>query len=104
LALLALAQTGVEVESEPIVARAIAYLHSALPKTHAPISLAWGVLGLRAWGRSEPAFDDQLTETYRLMTRKPTAPSALALLLLAADDRALALFGITRRDGSLSHA
>ena len=50
LALLALAAAGKPV---PAIGPAIRFLQHALSQTLAPVSLGWGLLGLRAWG-AEP--------------------------------------------------
>jgi hypothetical protein len=43
---------------EAQVARSIAFIEERLVKIRTPLALAWGVLGLGAWGR-RPAFADQ---------------------------------------------
>ena len=65
---------------------AIAYLLRTLPDVRAPISLAWGVLGLRAWNASPVAAADWLSESYSLHTGRPDVTAGLSLLLLAHGD------------------
>ena len=65
---------------------AIAYLLRTLPDVRAPISLAWGVLGLRAWNASPAAAADWLSESYSQCTGRPDVTTGLSLLLLAHGD------------------
>ncbi len=65
---------------------AIAYLLRTLPDVRAPISLAWGVLGLRAWNASPAAAADWLSESYALYTGRRDVITGLSLLLLAHGD------------------
>ncbi len=65
------------------IERAIAYLESALPKTRAPQSLAWGVMALDAWGRRPADADAWLAEALAATLDRPDAPLRLALLILA---------------------
>ncbi len=62
---------------------AIAYLVRTLPEVRAPISLAWGVLGLRAWNASPPAAEEWLSESYALYSGRRDVTTGLSLLLLA---------------------
>jgi hypothetical protein len=62
---------------------AIAYLLRTLPDVRAPISLAWGVLGLRAWNATPAAAADWLSESYAQYTGRPDVAAGLSLLLLA---------------------
>ena len=50
---------------------AIAYLLRTLPDVRAPISLAWGVLGLRAWNASPAAAADWLSRVVFAAHRPP---------------------------------
>ncbi len=61
---------------------AIAYLLRTLPEIRAPISLAWGVLGLRAWNATPAAAADWLSESYAQYTGRPDITTGLGLLLL----------------------
>lgn len=90
MALLALAA-----EADPITLRACAYLEGVLPSVRAPMSLAWGLLGLGAFGRRPSAADAWLEESFaRASARTDDLVMHLALLVLAASDRSLALFGV----------
>ena len=82
LALLALAAQGVKPRPRAIEP-AIAYLLRTLPDVRAPVSLGWGVLGLRAWKASPAAAADWLSESYMLYTGRRDVTAGLSLLLLA---------------------
>jgi hypothetical protein len=88
LALLALAHR--RQRSGP-VERAIAYLDATLSGVLAPASLAWGLLGLRAWGRAPADADRWLAGAFARATDRPDAAPRLAHLLLAAGEEALTL-------------
>ena len=47
-----------------VVESAIAYLKVALAETLAPISLGWGMLGLRAWGAAPPESENWLASAF----------------------------------------
>lgn len=79
LSLLALAG---EVSNTRIVA-AIAYLSAELNRIRSPMSLAWGLLGLSAWGARPPGADAWLAEAAARQIARPPAPNLDALLLLA---------------------
>jgi len=85
LALLALAAQGSKHRPRS-VDPAIAYLLRTLPDLRAPISLAWGLLGLRAWNAMPAAAADWLNESYSLHTGRPGVTTGLSLLLLAHGD------------------
>jgi hypothetical protein len=91
LALLALAGTA---GSSQIPVQAIEYLRSALATTRAPLSLAWGVLGLRAWCAEPAAALDWLGES-AAHALTANADWQLGLLLLAAGNKSLELLGAT---------
>ena len=82
LALLALAAHASEHRPRS-VDPAIAYLQRILPDVRAPISLGWGVLGLRAWNASPAAAADWLAESYSQCTGRRDVTTGLSLLLLA---------------------
>ena len=88
LALLALARQG---RRSGAVERAIAYLDATLPAVRAPASLAWGLLGLRAWDHAPNAAGRWLAEAFDRSNGRPDAAPRLAHLLLAAGDAALRL-------------
>jgi hypothetical protein len=93
LALLALAGTGTPAQA---VASGIAYLKTVLPRTRAPLSLCWGVLGLRAWEGWPPESDDWLAAALAETLRREHAGLRLAHLLLAAGPLSLELFGLAQ--------
>jgi len=88
-----------------LVKPALAYLRSALETTLAPVSLGWGLLGLRAWGESPPWAADRTASAFaRLASRTPSAVE-LAMLLLAAGPRSLEALGIAAfHDGEAGDA
>jgi hypothetical protein len=88
LALLALAHRR---SRSAVIERAIAYLNATLPGVRAPASLAWGLLGLRAWERLPGESGRWLAETFARATGRPDAVPRLACLLLAAGQDALDL-------------
>jgi hypothetical protein len=86
LALLALAGTH---PRDALIDRAVRYLEAALTETRAPASLAWGVLGLRAWDSVPAEASNWLLESFRELAGRPEAAPRLALLLLASGERAM---------------
>jgi hypothetical protein len=92
LALLALATRTRKVRPRA-VDPAIAYLCRTLVDVRAPISLGWGVLGLRAWAASPPEADAWLGQSYADSSGRRDSTVGLALLLLAGGERASAYFG-----------
>jgi hypothetical protein len=81
-----------------IVTSAVDFLRSFLPGTRAPASLAWGLLGLSAWGERPERAESWLREAHDALVRRGANAMSLALLLLAADggvDR----FGVASRAG-----
>lgn len=94
LALLALA--GLDRSDSPIVTQACDYLLKILPETRAPMSLGWGLLGLRAWGvwpREATAWLDAAARPVLEQPRQDT-PIRLAHLLLPAGDQILSVLGL----------
>ena len=94
LALLALA--GLEQRDSPIVTQACAYLLKILPETRAPMSLGWGLLGLRAWGAWPREASAWLDAAARPVLEQPgqDTPIRLAHLLLPAGDQILSVLGL----------
>jgi hypothetical protein len=92
LALLALATRRGKVRPRA-VDRAIAYLRQTLVDVRAPISLAWGVLGLRAWDAAPPDTEKWLNRSYASFTGRRDSAVGLGLLLLASAEDAPAFFG-----------
>jgi hypothetical protein len=95
LALLALAAMGVR---DSAVDEAIAYLGHALPLTLAPVSLGWGLLGLRAWGVRPDWADARLEAAFRASEAGEPRPVELALSLLAASGRSTEILGVSGRE------
>jgi len=85
LALLALA-TGAGKGRPRLVDPAIEYLLQTLPSVRAPISLGWGVLGLRAWDACPAAALSWLAESYALYGDRPDMTAGLGLLLWASSE------------------
>jgi hypothetical protein len=85
LALLALASCAGKGRPR-LVERAIEYLHQTLPAVRAPISLGWGVLGLRAWNACPAAALSWLAESYALYGARPDVTAGLGLLLWASSE------------------
>jgi hypothetical protein len=91
LALLALASCGVH---SAAVSRGLAYLREAVRDLRAPVSLGWGILGLRAHDEFLDEADTWLARACARCIGKPDAAVALALLLLASSEPALGLIVI----------
>ncbi len=66
------------------VSPAVGYLRSILPGTKAPSSLAWGLLGLGAWGERPEGAEGWLGESFEALVRRGATAMSLALLILAA--------------------
>ena len=94
LALLALAGPD---DPSKVVGPAAAYLRKALAETLAPISLGWGLLGLRAWGLEPPEGPIWLASAFEKAASRELRSAELALLLLAAGPRSLELLGVSAR-------
>jgi hypothetical protein len=89
LALLALASCGVH---SMAVSRGLTYLDEAVRDLRAPVSLGWGILGLRAHNVFPDEADTWLARACARCIGKPDAAMALALLLLASSEPALSHF------------
>ncbi len=92
LALLALASQARPARPKA-VDPAIAYLLRTLPAVRAPLSLAWGVLGLRAWNACPVETPDWLADSFTRQAGRRDAITGLSLLLLAQGNNVL----ITRK-------
>jgi hypothetical protein len=88
LALLALASSG---EGSRAVSAALDYLRQTVRDIQAPVSLGWGILGLRAHHACPMEAARWLDRSYARCTGKPDAAMGLALLLLASSERTLDL-------------
>ncbi|MFO0888958.1 MAG: hypothetical protein U0790_07395 [Isosphaeraceae bacterium] len=65
------------------VEAAIAHLLLALPRVHAPVSLGWGVLGLKAWDGCPTEADRWLEDSQARHASRPDSTTGLAILLIA---------------------
>ena len=92
MALLALA-TRASKRRPREVDQGIEYLGQILPGVTAPLSLGWGVLGLRAWDAAPPAAQDWLSQSHASVAGRCDSAVGLGLLLLAGGERALELLG-----------
>jgi hypothetical protein len=90
LALLALAGTQ---PADDMIDRGCAYLEKLLPTVRAPMSLAWGVLGLAAWSRRPAKADAWLAESFEGARTRDSFNLHAALLLLAGGERPAILIG-----------
>lgn len=59
------------------------FLRTELPRIRAPLSLAWGLIGMTAWGERPDAADTWLEECAERVSRAAAQPVFDALLLLA---------------------
>jgi hypothetical protein len=91
LTLLALAGCQTNSEAER---RAIDYLLRTLPRVRTPRSLAWGILGLSAWGQRPPESGWWLSESFERLPWSDTTPIDLAYLLLATGEPSLEWLGV----------
>ncbi len=82
LALTALA--GLVSENTSIT-RGLDYLQTTLPTTRAASSLAWGLIGLAAWGQTPATAETWLEEASTSCLPKPDSTRRLGLLLLASN-------------------
>jgi hypothetical protein len=99
LALMALA--GSECDAG-LIQRGCAYLRRTLPRIRAPRSLAWGLLGLRAWQQRVEHADAWLAESFSRLGDGHAGPMDLAQLLLAASAESLEVLGIGVLEGTSS--
>ena len=77
----------------PEIDRSIEYLSHELQRVRTPLSLSWGVIGLRAWGALPTDAENWLEETAERVLAQPANPLYDALLLLAAAQRCPLLTG-----------
>jgi hypothetical protein len=100
LALLALARLD---GRSKIVDSAIRYLRTALAETLAPISLSWGLLGLRAWGAEPSESQEWLASAFEKIASNEARSVELSLLLLAGSSRSLDLLGLSPKPEEARH-
>lgn len=85
---------------EGCIQTALDYLTAELRRVRAPLSLAWGLIGLRAWHAQPPEAETWLEACAGRLTGQPPHPHYDALLLLAgAETGALSAMAETRSDG-----
>ena len=65
---------------------AVEYLRGELARVRVPLSLAWGLIGLRAWNAQPPLAQQWLAECAERLLIRPANPHYDALLLLAGAD------------------
>jgi len=80
LALLALSRSASRLK---IIDQGIDYLKIALAETLAPVSIGWGLLGLKAWDAWPIEAEAWLASSFANLSRKEPGPMELAMLLLA---------------------
>lgn len=89
---------------DKVVKPTVAYLRSTLAETLAPISLGWGLLGLRAWGAEPAEASSWVDSAFDRLASREASTADLALLLLAAGgDRSVELFGVKPRKEGTDH-
>jgi hypothetical protein len=90
LALVALAACGVQGD---FVNSAVSYLADVLPSTRAPISLGWGLLGMRSHGVWPTRSASWVAESYERVAARDDRALGTAVLLLALCEGSPALLG-----------
>jgi len=70
-----------------VIDQAAAYLNAELPRIRAPLSLAWSLLGLRAWDAAPPDAEMWLEESAERLALTPARPHYSAMLMLAGAER-----------------
>lgn len=65
------------------ITKALEFLHAELPRVRAPVTLAWGLIGLAAWNEKPADADAWLEECADRVAQAPAQPVFDALLLLA---------------------
>lgn len=78
----------------PCVDRACDFLERAIPRTRAPQSLAWGILGLTACGRRPVEADGWVGESLAKVAGRSDSAVSVALLLLAVVPHGLSRMGV----------
>jgi hypothetical protein len=73
--------------SDPKIAAAVNYLTEALDAVSAPMSIAWALIGLRAWSAHPPQTAEWLARCDARAERRPPNLLETALLLLAAAEQ-----------------
>lgn len=80
VALLAIANEG----SSPQASQALEFLAQEIKRIRSPMSLAWSLMGMTAWGQRPSDADQMITEAIDRGKRHPFQAADIALLLLAA--------------------
>ena len=69
---------------QPVVHRSIEYLAAELPSLRTPLSLGWGILGLKAWGACPPEAEIWIMETLARESKYGSYDTPSLCILLAA--------------------
>ena len=69
--------------ADPSVPAALEYLESELHRVRAPLSIAWGLTGMRAWNAMPAQAESWLQRAAQRLSERPTSPHYVAVLLLA---------------------
>jgi hypothetical protein len=83
------ATTGVALAASAVAPRSaevdagIRYLVDALPRIRAPLSLAWGLIGLQAWDAMPGEAEVWLARAAQRLVTRPVNPHYTAMLLIA---------------------
>jgi hypothetical protein len=103
----AVVETGVALTAlagavtRPEVEASLAHLRRHAPRLRTPLSLAWALLGLQAWGERPAEAPAWVAESAAAQARRgeyPTTPLALLLLAAAGDDALVRV--LPRREAS----
>jgi len=97
ITLVALAGESID---DPRIDRSCKYLESTLASQTPPISLSYGLLGLSAFDRTPAHASEWLEIAYKNTIRRNASPLALALMLLAAQQRDCPLLKFTPHENN----
>jgi len=78
----------------PCAERGCDFLERTIPRTRAPQSLAWGILGLSACGRRPADSDRWASESLAKVAGRADSAASVAALLLAVAPRGLSRIGV----------
>jgi hypothetical protein len=67
----------------PSIEAGLQYLEAELGSVRAPLSLSWGLIGMRAWNALPAAAESWLEQVAQQLADQPVSPLYLAMLLLA---------------------
>ena len=77
---------------------AIAFLTGQLERVRSPLSLSWGLIGLRAWNALPSGWDDWLAQAAERVLQKESNAAHDALLILAAHESCPLIADSEKRD------